>query len=279
MKQYVTANLVNVDAAAFRTKIDKFLSTADAQIEGYTDSSMQRDLSIQFHWGHNHDFGAFALKGRMGSRHLMVPTLFNELFQALPADLTGKRILDIGCWTGGMAMLFHSLGAKVVSLEEVTKYADACKYMRDAFAMENWQIENISLFELESLGLDDYFDYVVYSGVLYHVTDMVLSLRLCFNAVRDGGSILIESQALPTDQPLVKYECARVVFSGEQASLNRGGWNWYVPSPVVIEQMMADVGFDYVVSKMPIPERCYATGKRTSHRDMLRAGLARRDIR
>ena len=35
-------------------------------MEGYTDPAAQRDLSIQFHWGHDHDFGEFTAQQKVG---------------------------------------------------------------------------------------------------------------------------------------------------------------------------------------------------------------------
>src|SRR5260221_8350506 len=54
MRNYRTNRLVHVDAATFRAEIHRFVALRGAKMEGYPDAEKQRDLSIKFHWGHNH---------------------------------------------------------------------------------------------------------------------------------------------------------------------------------------------------------------------------------
>ena len=70
MRRYTTDNLVGVSPDAFQASLAARLGTVDPQTEGYLDPSRQRDLSIKFRFGHDHDFGAFQLDGQMGLRHL-----------------------------------------------------------------------------------------------------------------------------------------------------------------------------------------------------------------
>ena len=56
MQLYRVDRLVNVDESAFRTRVDEFLALEDAEMEGLTDPAGQRDLTMRFRWGHDHDF-------------------------------------------------------------------------------------------------------------------------------------------------------------------------------------------------------------------------------
>src|SRR6266480_563681 len=76
MGRYTVDRLVGVTPADFESRIRGFLNLTDAQMEGYRDPGRQRDLSIRFHWGHDHDFGSFALAGRMGERHVAILATF-----------------------------------------------------------------------------------------------------------------------------------------------------------------------------------------------------------
>ena len=129
---YGTANLVNVGAREFKENILARIGKDDAAIEGYADPTKQRDLSIRFRWGHDHDFGDFSLDGQMADRHIQIIARFLSDF-GLPLDLTGNKILDISVWTGGTCLALCALGAEVVGLEEVRKYADAVTYLAHAF--------------------------------------------------------------------------------------------------------------------------------------------------
>ena len=99
------------------------LETVDSQCEGYGDAELeqQRDLSVKFHWGHNHDFGDFQLQGRMADRHIDLLANFISFFPVSLAYFQGKQVFDIGCWTGGTALLLAALGSNVHAIEEVKK--------------------------------------------------------------------------------------------------------------------------------------------------------------
>lgn len=302
MARYTTSNLrAGLSAEEFRRGLDSFLSLDDHAMEGYADPDRQRDLSVRFHWGHNHDFGSFALPGRMGDRHLNLITAYVSM-GALPMDLTGKRVFDIGCWTGGTSLLLAAMGAaEVYAIEEVRKYADAANYLAHAFAVDDRvTVHNRSLFDCTTAELQDRFDVVHYSGVIYHVSDPILSLRTCFNALRDGGTCLVETQSFGgyrgTRRQLnvsrrngtsrrrpgfavVRYNGPRLTHSGTAEERSRGGWNWFVPSAAALQNMMEDVGFTDVACSGLVGNRLFAFGTRRAHVDMLRAGLSAPKIR
>ncbi len=273
MSRYTTAHLVNEDPASFRARIDEFLALRDHEMEGYRDPAHQRDLSIRFHWGHDHDFGDFALPGRMANRHLLLIATFIDHFGLEPV-LEGKRILDIGCWTGGTSMLLHAMGAEVVAVEEVVKYTECLAYLKHAFDLERLEVRNCSMYDLVTAGLDDEFDYVLFAGVIYHVSDPVIALRITFNALKDGGTCLLETQAVSSPEPVLAYYGPRVNGGGTAEDLNRWGWDWYVPSPVAIMRMMTDTGYEDVRYSNVLNGRSFAVGRRSSHVDLMRAGLS-----
>lgn len=280
MQNFTVSQLVNTDPKSFKQQIDEFLALVDAQSENYIDPSKQRDLSIKFHWGHNHDFGDFQLEGRMKNRHLELTTLFTDGFDLSPKSYQGLRVLDIGAWTGGVSLLLSALGADVVAVEEVKKYADTLQYLKTAFDIKTLDVRHTSLFDCDKPEYYDAFDVVFYAGVIYHVTDPILSLRILFNALKDDGICLVESATINTAEKIIRYDGPERTRKGTVEQQNRSGWNWFVPSPPTLEQMMYDVGFDEVdVAVTHKQNRVLGVAKRSNHVDMLRAGLARPDIR
>ena len=262
---YQTANLANVTPDSFKRKIDEFLSLQDHEMEGFENPDKQRDLSVKFHWGHNHDFGAFALEGRMSNRHLAHLARFIDAFQAIDRSLEGLRVLDIGCWTGGTSLLLCAMGAHVVAIDEIKKYIDCLEYMKQAFDIKKLEPMNLSLYDCSRPDFQDAFDIVLFAGVLYHVTDPILALRTTFNCLKDDGLCLLETAAVHTERPILTYE--------------RSNWNWFFPSLTTLAQMMADVGFTDVKVQKALRDRAYAVGKRKTHTDMRRDGLSNRTTR
>jgi 2-polyprenyl-3-methyl-5-hydroxy-6-metoxy-1,4-benzoquinol methylase len=262
---YQTANLANVTPDSFKRTIDEFLSLQDHEMEGFENPDKQRDLSVKFHWGHNHDFGAFALEGRMGNRHLAHLARFIDAFQAIDRSLEGLRVLDIGCWTGGTSLLLCAMGAHVVAIDEIKKYIDCLEYMKQAFDIKKLEPMNLSLYDCSRPDFQDAFDIVLFAGVLYHVTDPILALRTTFNCLKDDGLCLLETAAVHTERPILTYE--------------RSNWNWFFPSLTTLAQMMADVGFTDVKVQKALRDRAYAVGKRKTHTDMRRDGLSNRATR
>jgi 2-polyprenyl-3-methyl-5-hydroxy-6-metoxy-1,4-benzoquinol methylase len=280
MERYTVRDLVDVDAVEFRQVIDDFLDEDDYGVEGFESAEGQRDLTIRFHWGHNHDFGDFSVDGRMADRHLEIPSVFIDEFGVLPLSLEGKRVLDIGCWTGGTSLLLCAMGAEVVAIEEVQKYVNCLSYLKESFALDALEVLAVSLYDCaEDEAFQDTFDYVLYSGVLYHVTDPVLSLRMVFNALKDGGTCLVETMAHDSPDQVLAYQGPTWFPRGANVPGSRGGWNWLVPSPPALVQMLSDVGFRDVRSTGMRNGRALAVGRRQEYVPIMRSGLSRRSVR
>lgn len=280
MERYTVGRLAGIDADAFRAGIDGFLGLRDHAMEGYGDPSRQRDLSIRFHWGHDHDFGAFALPGRMGARHLEIPARFIDELDALPADLSGARVLDIGCWTGGMSLLLVAMGAEVVAIDEVRKYVECVEFLARSFGVaDRLRAEARSLYDLDGDRWQDAFDFVILSGVIYHVSDPVIALRRVFNCLRNGGTCLLETFASPRPGRLLEYAGPTSLGPGRAEDLDRSGWNWFVPTAGALAQMLEDVGFGDVRLGSLQGRRLVASARRATHVDVLRAGLSVPEIR
>ena len=277
-ERYNVRNLVNIDPRQFRETIEAFLALEDASMEGYEGSpEMQRAKSIRFYWPYTHDFGDFQVGPPNKYRPARLIARFMEHFGAPDMDLTGKTVLDIGCYLGGPALLLAAMGAKVVAIEEVAKYVDCLTYIRDAFAIENLEPRRLSLYELTGDEYQDAFDIVLFSGVLYHLSDPVLGMRITFDAVKPGGVVLLETGAARSDARILEY-------GGRDDGGRKNGANWFFPSPLVVTEMMKEVGYGNVrksVRHLPHRQRdrMVAVGTKTAQVDMLRAGLSVPNIR
>lgn len=264
-------------AHALRDRIGEI----DLESEGYDSSENQRDLSVKFEWGHDHQIcDDLHLKGRMRDRHLSLLAEFSTGFGLPEAFFKDRTVLDVGVWTGGTSLALATLGAKQIhGIEEVNKYADAARRLiNDALLLDNIEISGVSLFDInDDLGV---FDLIYYPGVIYHVSDPVLSLRLLFNRLEDDGHVLVESYGIDSPRSICEYRGNRLqAQAGSASGLNRGGWNWFVPSALCLERWMLEAGFDEVKTYFsPVRPRVFGFGKRTRWRPITRAGFARSDV-
>lgn len=247
--------------------------------EGYASPDNQRDLSINFHWGHNHLFAEdLEFSGRMRSRHVLLLAELMEGFSLSRSSFASRSVLDIGCWTGGTSLMLRSAGAgRIHAIEEVKQYAVAAQdMMSGVFGLDDIAVSHQSLFDLEMKG----FDLAYYPGVIYHVSDPVLSLRLIYNALNEGGVCLVESAGIQSDESVCEFHGNRVFHQADKGGkLSRGGWNWFIPSALCLERWMIEAGFDNVRTfRSPVKGRVYGYGERRGFVEITRAGFARRDV-
>lgn len=275
---YQTSNLKGVTPQEFRIAIESRIGVVDVQAEGYSDDELerQRDLSIKFHWGHNHDFGDFQIEGRMGNRHITLLANFIALFPVTIEDFMGKHVFDIGCWTGGTTLLLATFAKDVLAIEEVKKYSEVVSYLVKSFGIDDRVlVKPVSIYDCNSDAFLDRFDIVYFPGVIYHLSDPLLSLRILFNSLKVGGFILVESAGINTEEPFCRFDGSLIYNSGTRERLNRGGWNWFIPSPSALYRMMKEAGFDEIQTRWDDgTNRVYGYGRKVSQVGICKAGLS-----
>ena len=271
MSWYTTSNLANgTTPAAFESHLRGLIRIHDGHMEGWSDPDVQRDQSVNFAWGHDHDFGSFALSGLMRDRHISIIQKFIEM-GGLQEDLTDQAIMDVGCWTGGMSLLLSAMGARVHALEEVQMYASAAEYLAKSFGA-SVIVESRSLYDIQPTAVND---TVILSGVLYHVSDLVLALRIMYGCLKEGGTCLIETE-VTADEGLVCRYCGPTKAIGNKQDRTRQRWNWLVPSVDTLRQMLTDVGFISTDIELGSGARAFAVARKGKHVDILRSGLSNR---
>jgi SAM-dependent methyltransferase len=275
---YQTSNLKGISPKDFSQYIQSQIGKIDAQSEGCSEDELerQRDLSLKFYWGHNHDFGEFMLEGNMGDRHIKLLTNFTTLFPVSLQDFKNKDVFDIGCWTGGTTLLLASLGSNVFAIEEVKKYADMVSFLSKSFGIEDHvTVRPMSIYDCKSKGFHDRFDIVYFPGVVYHLSDPLIALRILFNSLKVDGIILVESAGINQAEPLCRFDGSLIYRTGTKERLNRGGWNWFIPSPSALLRMMREAGFEENRTLWHYgTNRVYAYGKKVSQVGLCKAGLS-----
>ena len=151
----------------------------------------------------------------------------------LPAGLTGKRILDIGCWDGFYGFEAEQNGGQVVAIDcfRPETFFHAHKARRSKI-----EFRELSVYEVNRRELGG-FDFVLFLGVLYHLRHPLLGLeRVC--EVTDDFAV-IESHV--TDDFFADSHPVMEFYEFDQL----GGRydNWWGPSSDCLIQMVRSAGF------------------------------------
>jgi len=202
-------------------------------------------------WFHNLD-----LRGvRTAPEHFLgdYPNVKWQRFRnAIPADLTGRTVLDIGCNGGFYAMEMKRRGAtRVLAVDFDEDYLAQARF---AAEVEDLDIEfrRMSVYDVGALG--ERFDVVLFVGVLYHLRHPLLALDLIhehvardllvFQTLQRGGDTV---RPLARDHPFwttdifddpgyPKLHFIEHEFSGDPT-------NWWLPNRAASEAMLRSAGF------------------------------------
>jgi tRNA (mo5U34)-methyltransferase len=202
-------------------------------------------------WFHNIDLGGV----QTAPEHFLgdYPRVkWKGFADAIPADLTGKTVLDIGCNGGFYAIEMKRRGAsRVVAVDSDADYLAQARFAAGVLGMDI-EFGELSVYDVGALG--ERFDIVLFMGVLYHLRHPLLALDLIrehvcgdmmvFQSMQRGSS---EAGAVNEDYP----------FS-ETAVFDRPDWpklhfvedryardptNWWVPNRACAEAMLRASGF------------------------------------
>jgi tRNA (mo5U34)-methyltransferase len=104
---------------------------------------------------------------------------------AIPADLRGRSVLDIGCNAGFYAIEMKRRGAdRVVAVDSDPRYLAQARFAADVMDADI-EFREMSVYQLPALG--ERFDVVLFMGVLYHLRYPLLALDIS-PRTRDAGS-------------------------------------------------------------------------------------------
>lgn len=178
---------------------------------------------------------------------------FQRFAHAIPADLTGKTVLDIGCNAGFYSIEMKRRGAeRVVGIDFDQKYLAQARFAADLFDVDI-EFGQMSVFDVAVLG--EMFDIVIFMGVLYHLRHPLLALDLLYeNVVKDTlifQSMLRGSEdILPVspDYDFWESEIFDVDASPKMHFIEhrfaKDPTNWWIPNRACVEAMLRSAGFE-----------------------------------
>lgn len=185
---------------------------------------------------------------------------FERFADALPADLSGKSVLDIGCNAGFYSVEMKRRGARrVVGIDSDERYLAQARLATAALGFTGIEFRRLDVYQVAQLG--ETFDLVIFMGVLYHLRHPLLALDLIREHV--AGDLLLfqtmqqgspEVTEVPEDHPFFEpgpgykppaYFNApgypRMHFIERQFA---GDWtNWWAPNAAASQAMLRAAGF------------------------------------
>lgn len=182
---------------------------------------------------------------------------FRNFAHALPADLTGKSVLDIGCNAGFYALEMKRRGAgRVLGVDSDERYL---AQGRLAAEVEGVDIEfrRLDVYDVGSLG--ERFDLVIFMGVLYHLRHPLLALDLIREHVADDLLLFQSMQRGSNDiDPVADdydfFQQDHFDSLGYPKMHFIEKWyahdpsNWWAPNKACTEAMLRSSGFEIVAN-------------------------------
>ncbi len=180
---------------------------------------------------------------------------------AVPEDLSGLSVLDIGCNAG-----FYSLEMARRGAAEVVGIDSDPHYLRQArFAAEvegaDITFRQMSVYDVAELGRR--FDLVIFMGVLYHLRHPLLALdllrehvvgdRMLFQCMQRGTqdvAALESDYDFDDDRPFRTEGAPRLHFVERRFA--NDPTNWFIPNRAAAEAMLRSSGFE--INDHPEPE-------------------------
>ena len=203
-------------------------------------------------WFHNLD-----LKGvRTAPEHFLgdYPAVkWRGFAHAIPRDLTGMSVLDIGCNGGFYAMEMKRRGAaRVLGIDSDADYLAQARFAAEVEGLEI-EFRALSVYDLGALG--ERFDLVLFMGVLYHLRHPLLALDLIHeHAARDLLVFQSMQRGAAEVEPLQEdydfHETSQFDRPGYpklhfvEHRYARDPTNWWVPNRACAEAMLRSAGFE-----------------------------------
>lgn len=217
-------------------------------------SQIERRVRELGPWFHNLDLGGV----RTAPQHFLgdYPRVKWEGFRhALPEDLTGRTVLDIGCNGGFYSLEMKRRGAaRVVGVDSDDRYLEQARYAAQVSGLDI-EFRQLSVYDVGALA--ERFDVVLFMGVLYHLRHPLLALDLIHeHAARD----LVVVQSLLRGSSRIEPVGADYDFF-ETTPFDRAGYprmhfvehryagdctNWWIPNRACMAAMLRSAGFDIV---------------------------------
>jgi tRNA (mo5U34)-methyltransferase len=185
------------------------------------------------------------------------PSNFWEFFKhAIPDDLSGQSVLDIGCNGGFYSFEMKRRGAaRVLGVDHDPAYLAQARFAREQLGLEV-EFVQADVYDIDRVTAGEKFEYVLFMGVLYHLRHPLYALekvaglvkkKLLFQSMERGAW---ETTAFADDYPFSERDVffddrfPRMYFIENAYAGDKT--NWWIPNPACTQAMLRSVGLRIV---------------------------------
>jgi tRNA (mo5U34)-methyltransferase len=228
------------------------MSTAEARLRAVRNSELEERIEALGPWFHNMNLNGVST----APDHFLgdyPAAKFKRFAPHLPAKLSGKSVLDIGCNAGFYSIEMKRRGAsRVLGIDSDDRYLAQARFAADTLGFDDIEFAKLDVYDVAALG--ERFDLVIFMGVLYHLRHPLLALDLIHEHVAKD-LLLFQSMQRGSKHVLsldddYEFSESSMFFESSFPKLHfierqyAHDWtNWWVPNRACTEAMLRSAGF------------------------------------
>jgi tRNA (mo5U34)-methyltransferase len=177
---------------------------------------------------------------------------WRKFAHAIPKDLSGKTVLDIGCNAGFYSVEMKRRGAaRVLGVDYDEAYLAQARFVAETLGVDV-EFRRLSVYDMAQL--HERFDVVFFMGVLYHLRHPLLALDLIhehvardlfvFQSMQRGSEQTVrfaDDYDFWQTEVFERPEFPRMYFIEKKYAGDPT--NWWIPNRACVEAMLRSSGF------------------------------------
>lgn len=217
--------------------------------------------AAQYGWGHTVPLGGFVQQGLLGDEYLRIAGAL-DLWGWWARDLSGMTVADVGCFTGGLSLYMAARNPTVVhAVDEVPAHLEQCEFLAELHGISNVATHVSSIYRLHDALGERTLDLALVSGVLYHLSDMLLGLHVVQRLLKPGSTLILETNAV--DDESHSYANFGRFFAGM----------WWQPTSLCVRDMCDYMGYEDIDVRFHAHQRCLVRATATGREIPFKRGI------
>jgi tRNA (mo5U34)-methyltransferase len=178
---------------------------------------------------------------------------WKQIAPFIPEDISGWKVLDIGCNAGFYSFELAKRGADVLGLDLDEHYLKQARWAARKFNLQDKvEFRNMQIYDL--INHNQKFELVLFMGVFYHLRYPLLALDIV--AQKFTKLMIFQTMTMPGDEVIQTPENINIE---ERDLLKQEGWpkmafieneiagdktNWWAPNDAAVQALLRSAGLE-----------------------------------